>query len=322
MAKTIKFSLICDGHPVRTIEELQNNFSIEDILSYFKSGLLERWLDVRGYDEEKLQVSKIDKSLDKLQQISELIKIFKVESDDNEINKGIYNLNYEERKRSDLVKYEKSDFKVKEVVSDYFSDYDALIKQIVKEPTNAPLIKVNVKAILEDYENIFNKDFRDLFNRLIDQSPLAVLHLLSHKKARLKYLPITETLTINGKTIVGSDLTHNSDKAKMYEKIKKFFYKMYNTGEIYGVTDQAITALGTELKIYKKFTDGYFYSVEPHDKKIMVIYMSRDVKIISPINSYKKDPFDYNINAKFEILDGIQFSSKDDTYNTLYYMEV
>ena len=34
MAKTIKFNLICDNTPVRTIEDLQNNFSIEDVLDY------------------------------------------------------------------------------------------------------------------------------------------------------------------------------------------------------------------------------------------------------------------------------------------------
>ena len=33
MAKTIKFNLICDGKPVRTIEDLQENFSIEDVLN-------------------------------------------------------------------------------------------------------------------------------------------------------------------------------------------------------------------------------------------------------------------------------------------------
>ena len=31
MAKTIKFNLICDNTPVRTIEDLQNNFSIQKI---------------------------------------------------------------------------------------------------------------------------------------------------------------------------------------------------------------------------------------------------------------------------------------------------
>ena len=44
MAKTIKFNLICDQKPVRTIEDLQNNFSIEDVLAYYRNGLLTRWL--------------------------------------------------------------------------------------------------------------------------------------------------------------------------------------------------------------------------------------------------------------------------------------
>lgn len=37
MAKTIKFNLICDNTPVRTIEDLQNNFSIEDVLDYYRN---------------------------------------------------------------------------------------------------------------------------------------------------------------------------------------------------------------------------------------------------------------------------------------------
>ena len=48
MAKTIKFNLICDNTPVRTIEDLQNNFSIEDVLNYYYNGLLCRWLRRRA----------------------------------------------------------------------------------------------------------------------------------------------------------------------------------------------------------------------------------------------------------------------------------
>lgn len=59
MAKTIKFNLICDNTPVRTIEDLQNNFSIEDVLDYYRNGLLCRWLKVRGYEEELKKVEEI-----------------------------------------------------------------------------------------------------------------------------------------------------------------------------------------------------------------------------------------------------------------------
>ncbi len=34
MAKTVKSNLICDGNPVRTVDDLRENFPIEDILAY------------------------------------------------------------------------------------------------------------------------------------------------------------------------------------------------------------------------------------------------------------------------------------------------
>ena len=59
MAKTIKFNLICDGNPVRTIDDLKENFSIEDILDYYKEGLLHRWLKVRGYNDYLDRINEI-----------------------------------------------------------------------------------------------------------------------------------------------------------------------------------------------------------------------------------------------------------------------
>lgn len=89
MAKTIKFNLICDNQPIRTIEDLQNNFSIEDVLAYYNNRLLHRWLDVRDYKEELEKVSAI--TADKpIEIVKELIKIFRVISDDKKIKESVY----------------------------------------------------------------------------------------------------------------------------------------------------------------------------------------------------------------------------------------
>lgn len=89
MAKTIKFNLICNNEPIRTIEDLRENFVIEDILNYYRNGLLERWLKVRGYTEVLEQVAKISDE-DSMGIITQLIKIFKVESNEEEIQRNIY----------------------------------------------------------------------------------------------------------------------------------------------------------------------------------------------------------------------------------------
>lgn len=44
MAKTIKFNLICDEYSALTIEDLQNHFSVEDLLDYYEKGLLAKRL--------------------------------------------------------------------------------------------------------------------------------------------------------------------------------------------------------------------------------------------------------------------------------------
>lgn len=103
MAKTIKFNLICDEKPVRTIEDLQNNFSIEDVLEYYDNGLLQRWLEVRGYDEQLKKVNAIENN-EKINIIKKLIDIFGVESDEKEIEEKIYMLQFLEERKSHLKK--------------------------------------------------------------------------------------------------------------------------------------------------------------------------------------------------------------------------
>lgn len=95
MAKTIKFNLILDNYPVRNIEGLQEHFSIEDMLKYFKNGLLLRWLDVRGYKTQYDAVAAINQSSDKKEIVMALVKIFEVaEMEIADIEKAIGILTY------------------------------------------------------------------------------------------------------------------------------------------------------------------------------------------------------------------------------------
>ena len=82
MAKTIKFNLMCDGYPCRNIEDVQEHFCIEDMLEYYESGLLKRWLEVRGFKDELAEVEAI-KATEVLQITEELIRIFEILTDED-----------------------------------------------------------------------------------------------------------------------------------------------------------------------------------------------------------------------------------------------
>jgi hypothetical protein len=87
MSKRIKFKLTMNGHAVRTIEDLQKHFSINEILDYFyqEDKLLLLWLDLGGYTKEYEQVSAI-KSTEPKQIIMELIKIFSVDLYEDDVD--------------------------------------------------------------------------------------------------------------------------------------------------------------------------------------------------------------------------------------------
>ena len=93
MAKTIKFNLICDNKPIRTIDDLQNNFLIEDVMEYYDNGLLDRWLEVRGYESELEKVRAI--TTDEVMEVAkQLIKIFNITIEDKKIEESIYILSF------------------------------------------------------------------------------------------------------------------------------------------------------------------------------------------------------------------------------------
>lgn len=69
MAKKIKFALkMKDGVEVRSLQELQDNFDLNQATSYFLEGRLETWLSDRYYDEAAEQIKSLQKEDPELQQ--------------------------------------------------------------------------------------------------------------------------------------------------------------------------------------------------------------------------------------------------------------
>ena len=90
-----------DENAVRNMDGLRENFSIEDLLKYYKNGLLLRWLEVREYQKEAEQVKNL-KAVDDKAIIRELAHIFKLEIEDREIDKSTEILKFLEKERKIL----------------------------------------------------------------------------------------------------------------------------------------------------------------------------------------------------------------------------
>lgn len=93
MAKTIKFNLNFDDYPVRSLDDLRKHFSIEDVLTYYNTQQLHRWLKVRGYDNELQKVSAIT-CTNALDIVKELISVFGIVADEQDVEECVYLLEH------------------------------------------------------------------------------------------------------------------------------------------------------------------------------------------------------------------------------------
>ena len=80
MAKKM-FPLEMNGVEVRTLDDLRNNFDLEAVVGYFKTGELLTWLEDRFYDDEADAIAEID--IDDSNAATKICAALKVECDTN-----------------------------------------------------------------------------------------------------------------------------------------------------------------------------------------------------------------------------------------------
>lgn len=295
MAKTIKFNLICDGKAVRNLEDLRNNFVIEDILEYYKNGLLTRWLTVRGYNEELEKVKGI-KAVGDSSSIRELIKIFNISTDSAEIEKDIYILEYLNEKKRKQDMYRKTAAENSEIVKDYFNGYTRRVKEILDHSDDMTLIKDRLRIIDNDFNLLFQKDCRNLFYTFYKRAPMAIFAMLLRDNMKKRLIPAE------------NEEKMSDDKKKMYTSIQSLL-DYSNLKPI----------LGDNLLEFSGDTRPYWKIVEPAGKEFMILSMGARKNIKSYGGNKEYDQA--GVNYRFIKLNGIEYQS-DSATDQLLYMEV
>ena len=306
MAKTIKFNLICDDHSVRTLDDLREHFSIEDVLNYYENGVLQRWLQVRGYMEELAAVNGIQ-AQDDMSIAREMAKIFGLEESVGDVEKDLYILQYREEKTASLQEYAKLSESMEFAVNSYFEGYYKLIQTICANKDNLPLIKAAVKEINDKYLNIFELNYKMLFISLYEEAPLAVFVMLTFDSMRNKFLWDDEE-KLSEKLETVSDYI-NADRKLMYD-LFMFDFSYNNLKAI----------LGNNLKEFAGKTDNYWKDLEPGDKKYMILKIDSGDAVRS---AGRRDEMleAKDVNGKFPILDGVDYRSNS-VIRKLLYIEV
>lgn len=323
MAKTIKFNLICNNTSIRNIEELKENFCVEDVLSYYDNKILHRWLDVRGYHIE-LEMVKGITSKNPVDVIKELIKIFDIETDNDKVEEATYiyeYVNFNERINS--INKTKN-YRVDRLIKKNYYIYDKLINKLICNSKNIPLIKATVSELIKNYYWIIHREYRSFFFRLYYDCPVALFFLVANVKFRKEFFPrlIKDE---NGEYHSEIEILEKNN-AKFDDYFSNDVYralKLSDIEEMYMslcfIIDYSKVFMSDILIEYKETTNECWKELEPKGKKFMILKMGRGNCIRNAGEESQCLEFD-DINKKFVIVDGIEYKGKNN--EELYYIEV
>lgn len=290
MAKTIKFNLILDECPVRNLEGLQEHFSIEDLLKYYKNGLLLRWLRVRGYKKQYDAVKMIKEESDITDVITELIKIFEMEVDCRNIEQELKILRYQEREKELLTEYKKNGFEKKQIIDDYHSGYLELIGDMIENKENMALLKAHSIQLEKEYINLFIIDRVALYFRLAEVAPKAIFAILT--RDTLRYWWIGET---------ADPKVYGHIKANLLSPIQ-------------------LEVLGDDLKTINKDTQAMWDPIERPEIEVMVLHIEKGT-FVKNAGSFSEKLGAEDINEKLIKLKGLEYQCNSVAHK-LIYMEV
>ncbi|MDR1395262.1 MAG: hypothetical protein LBK52_03700 [Deltaproteobacteria bacterium] len=299
MPKRIKFNLLCDNYPARTLDDLKENFSIEDVLEYYHSGLLQRWLDVRGMVKELESVNLLKTESDS-EAITELIKIFGVEYDSDMVKEQIYSLEYTKSRQARIDILTKNLNNGKEIVNNYFNAYTKIIDDIEYNCNDLPFIKSAVKEIEENYFEIFEYSYRNFYWQLVEKAPLAVFAALMRHKLRPFFIPEGPL-----KSEESLDKVIFNDKRAIYEDLCKF---------------DLLKLPENSIKKYIKDKETAYWDFVERDGQFLILNIPKKA-VIGDFEVKGSGYTDAEVNGYFLILNGIAYNSTD-LVNPCIYMVV
>lgn len=282
MTKAIKFNLILDGKPVRNLEELRDNFNIEDILASYRNGLLNRWLETRGLSGEIADLEKIPE--DDIEAAKALCQIFHGKPTNKQIETAVYPFAFRQKEIERLERYENLEAKKTEIIRAYHGNYTKLLSSIEERSADYPFVKSAIAEIFTRYFELYMLDARAFYDRFIKEHPLVILAILANSDMRPHIAKELSSIKQDMASIVWP--TPNLPHIQSFE------------GE----------------------TEGYWKDLKPKGAHYLVIQIVNGNLIRNcGINGEELKADD--VNGKFPILDGIDYKSNS-SVDKLVYMEV
>jgi hypothetical protein len=289
MPKTIKFNLVLDNAPVRNLEDLKAHFNVHDLLELHESGLLAKWLTVRGYDNQAADVNALATGPGQEGRlVKEFVRIFEMPATPVEVHEAAKAAEFHALSVRRREAFGQQDLELSAVVGGYHQGFDALIASLHANSGDYALIKKALSTSWDKYPNLMRLYFKDFFHAFFSPAPLVVFTALMHPNLRGLLL---------GDPAISKVLSTAATDKSVHMKVPDSFLKRY---------DQA--------------TDSFWKDLVEKDKQVMVICIAPGTYVRSTGVSGEESSAEV-ANGHYLLLRGLDYKNNK-AGNALLYMEL
>lgn len=151
MAKKIKFNLHLNGNSIKTLDDLRNNFNVDDMLINLKLGILPRWLSVRGFNEQLKKVAPLDyRTLGDLEIAKALIHIFDLQASEQEIKEALYFIHLIRQRQKNASDFDRKRLSLDGVIARYHDGYSDLLSKMKPKYVITESALSKIKGLISD----------------------------------------------------------------------------------------------------------------------------------------------------------------------------
>lgn len=344
MAKTIKFNLMVDGHPARTLNDLREHFNIEDVLECHKNGLLLRWLQVREYQKQAEQVAAINETEDE-KIVNALVAAFEMDAKPEHLQEAVHIIRLKKEHQVQLKDLQEKEFKRNEAINAYHREYTNLLRMLtpdslwISRNTYNALVDLNVSfkfisdLIDKKYLNIsdlLHDVKKGVGDGLFNQHKYQILRHIEKDRKNFGEIKATVNYLIKEYyQLLSVDIIRFYDAFIEYEPLVMIAVLMNKNARNLFFDKWRIKKKLSDLiswdflnlfpvKIFGADTSPFWKDIEPTGTEYLIIRIEQGKNFVRNLGKQGEELSYLDVNSQFPILDGIDYKSDNANHKLVY----
>lgn len=262
----LKFNLLIGGKECRTLEEVKENFNIDDIKKYYYSDLLERWLLNNDYKDLYYEIKYLK------EEICDSPARYHMGHINIKIKQGLKDIFFPEHKKNETVSslfisitsndkdyYNYNDYKNYSTADEYFYNYNEIVNVIINDSTD--YIKLYIDLLTERYGYFFDYDYKNFIKKIMENKNYYALFYMLYNDFIKKYLIedndisnfINEKILKNISEKVNNDFSYVKYYSKSESNSDNHFIEISNKEcIILYIENASVTSIDNKNKVYNK----------------------------------------------------------------------